>query len=256
MSAEYGAAVNVWVSIVRRAQLDRDTKLIALLLATYADPDGTRIYPGTPRLAVQSGLSYRTVQRCMARLRAVQLIETMSRRGRRRGWSACYQLIIGPEVADRLDVASPAAEDLAAERVAERERERVRRHRGKHRRTAPQPVDNPPADATMKRHHEGVTSPDETPEPGRACNANPNSLTCDDDPLTLPVPSPGFNPPPDDADQSLQRAGTARAGDGDETPDDETPDTATRQGTEQARQAAADALREWERQHPEAVAAP
>ncbi|WP_157376133.1 hypothetical protein [Allokutzneria albata] len=35
-----------WERIIRRARLTKPVKLVALLLATYADPDGTRVRPG------------------------------------------------------------------------------------------------------------------------------------------------------------------------------------------------------------------
>src|SRR5260370_31570300 len=90
---------------------DATTTLVALLLASYADPDGTRIYAGVARLAIQGGLSYRTAQRELARLRAMGLIERMPRTGARRGWMACYRLILAADLLDRCDVPTPAAED-------------------------------------------------------------------------------------------------------------------------------------------------
>src|SRR6266851_2612976 len=182
-----GATVNSWVNVVRRAHLDETMKPIALLLASYANKDGTSIHPGVARLAVQSGKSYRTVQRVLARLRAIGLIEAMPRVKTPRGWKDGYRLILAADLLDKLDVPTPAAEDAAIEAIASRERERVRKYRREHRpggpakrhldgitgSTAKRHLDGV-TDATTIRHSDGVTSSDDTPKLRATCNATGN----------------------------------------------------------------------------------
>jgi len=112
-----GADVNTWLNVVRRSRLARTTKYVALLLATYASPDGSNIYPGVARLAIQSGYAYKTVQVELQRLRAVGLIQAMPRRGMRRGWSTRYRLILSADLLDKVDVPMPATEDAAVEQL-------------------------------------------------------------------------------------------------------------------------------------------
>lgn len=123
---DIGADVNTWTNVLRRSRLHATTKLIAFIMASYADPDGTSIYPGTARIAVQAGCSYRTVQVELQRLRAVGLIQAMPRRGIRRTWATPYRLVLGPDLLEKVDVPSPATEDAAVEHL-------TARHRGKHR---------------------------------------------------------------------------------------------------------------------------
>jgi DNA-binding transcriptional ArsR family regulator len=119
-----GAAVNEWVNVVRRARMHLTTKSVALLLASYADKHGTSIYPGVALLAAQTGLSYRTVQWHLARLREMGLIEQGSRKELRRGWSVPYRLILAADLLEKIDVPTPAAEKLAAEKITAARRTR------------------------------------------------------------------------------------------------------------------------------------
>lgn len=64
-----------WEKLIRRARLEPTEKLIALLLATYADPDGTRVRPGIPRLVNVSGKSRATVCRAISALRENEFLE-------------------------------------------------------------------------------------------------------------------------------------------------------------------------------------
>lgn len=58
-----------WERVVRRAPLDSVSTLVALTLATYANRDGTSIYPGNAKLAAVTRLNERTVRRALGRLR-------------------------------------------------------------------------------------------------------------------------------------------------------------------------------------------
>ncbi|MGY1773537.1 helix-turn-helix domain-containing protein [Blastococcus sp. SYSU D00813] len=75
-----------WERLVRRCQLTAPTKLVALTMATYANADGTSIYPGVARLTAVTGLSDRSVRAALKALRDVGLVERTvegSRAGRR-----------------------------------------------------------------------------------------------------------------------------------------------------------------------------
>ena len=123
--ADEGAAVNEWVNVLRRARLGPTVTAVALMIATYADPDGTRVYPGIARLAVQCELDYRTVRRAVAALRAAGLIEMVRRGARRSGRSDEYRLILAGDLLERCDVPAPAAEQLAIEQVTATARHRA-----------------------------------------------------------------------------------------------------------------------------------
>jgi DNA-binding transcriptional ArsR family regulator len=83
-----------WERIVRRASLQPTEKLVALLLATYADPDGTRVKPGTERLMRVSGLSKSTIIRALTALRDAELLDRVEERFRngRKGGCDVYRL--------------------------------------------------------------------------------------------------------------------------------------------------------------------
>lgn len=72
-----------WERWVRRCILPSSTKLVALVMATYAHRDGTRVFPGVNRLAKTTGLSERTVRTALCNLRDVGLIERTAEGGRR-----------------------------------------------------------------------------------------------------------------------------------------------------------------------------
>ena len=240
MADEYGAAVNTWIIIVRRARLHATTKLVALMLASYADPDGTSIYPGAARLTIQTGLSYRTIQREIAHLRSVGLIEQLPRKGLRRGWSAPYRLILHDDLLEKVFVPTPAAEDIAVEAVAEHERSRMRRHRAKHRKI---------------RHSDGVRSDDDTP-PGALTIRHGQSADQEKVSATLHVPPPKPNPPSDETDVRSNGAGISGPTTKSADRRNGTCNWDDRQLSENDRKRLAlDDLEAWIRQHPESVTA-
>jgi DNA-binding transcriptional ArsR family regulator len=110
---ELGTTVGAWNSLVRRARMADKQKLAALLVSSYADPDGTGIHCGVARLAVDLGASYRTAQRYLSWLREVGLIELVREGNRRRRLSDEYRLIIGPDVMEHIDVLHPDAYESA-----------------------------------------------------------------------------------------------------------------------------------------------
>jgi hypothetical protein len=131
--ADHGATVNEWVNVVRRARLPRTTKLVALTLASYANPDGTRIYPSIARLVVQCRIRYSTCRRAIADLRSAGLLELVTRGGR--GRSNEYRLILSVDLLERWDVPSPDEERseidaiVAANRAASAGRTKLAKHK-------------------------------------------------------------------------------------------------------------------------------
>ncbi len=106
MTDDIGASVREWVDVVRRARLGKITKTVAFAIAQYADADGTRVFPGVPRLSVECELAPNTVKVALAALRQAELIEVV-RKGTSRGNTDEYRLILGPNVMDLIEVLSP-----------------------------------------------------------------------------------------------------------------------------------------------------
>jgi DNA-binding transcriptional ArsR family regulator len=193
---DHGAAVNEWVSVIRRACLQPTVKLVALTIASYADPDGTKVFPGIARLTVQCGVDYRSVQRALARLREARLIEMTRRGARRNGKSDEYRLILGADLLEKIHVPTPAAEKLAIERVrtgqlAKQEQSRIRRQQDRL-----EAADNPVPQTTG-----------ESSEPGFR---RQGSALSDDTRVVPPSIDPyrEDQPPPDEAARRTPRTGS------------------------------------------------
>lgn len=82
---------------------------VALTLATYANTDGTSIYPGNERLAAVTCQGDKTVRRALAWLRAGYLIERVREgsRGGRGGFADEYRLTIPSDLLTRHELLSP-----------------------------------------------------------------------------------------------------------------------------------------------------
>lgn len=68
-----------WERAVRATPMDPSIKLAALILATYASQNGTKVRPGLRRLSEDAGLSQRTMQRAMVALRSKGLLDRISK---------------------------------------------------------------------------------------------------------------------------------------------------------------------------------
>lgn len=101
-----------WTDVVRRARLGRTVKAVALVLATYADSDGTRVFPGIARLSYEAEVTYNTAQKALARLREVQLIHLV-KKASRRGDADEYRLTLGADLLERIEVPTPAQVERA-----------------------------------------------------------------------------------------------------------------------------------------------
>lgn len=89
-----------WERVVRRVQTHSTTKYLALVMATYADQDGSRIRPGVERLALVMCVSEKTVKRAFADLRALGLIERTKQGNRHRGLADEYRLTVPSTLLD------------------------------------------------------------------------------------------------------------------------------------------------------------
>lgn len=121
----FGATVREWTDVVRRTRLGRTTKAVALTLATYADADGTRVFPGVARLSFDCELGYNVVQQCLSRLREFLLIELV-RQGNSRGASDEYRLTIPGDLDERVILPSPTQAKKEIEAIRERRRGKYR----------------------------------------------------------------------------------------------------------------------------------
>lgn len=95
-----------WERVIRRANLPTTTKLVALLLATYADQDGTNVHPGVERLARVVGQSTRSVEKHLDKLRTVQLVVRTTRANRYLGLADEYRLTVPLDLSG-LDLLDP-----------------------------------------------------------------------------------------------------------------------------------------------------
>lgn len=99
-----------WERLLRRIVMPWRVKSFALLLSTYADPDGSRVRPGQRALAAIISTTDRTVRRLLDDLSAYGLIEQVSRGGGKghSGRTAAYQLTIPTDLMERVELLSPA----------------------------------------------------------------------------------------------------------------------------------------------------
>lgn len=149
MTDEYSASVRAWTDLIRRARLGSSAKAVAMMLANYADSDGTRIFPGLTRLAVECELSYKTVQAAMEKLRRVGLVERVRRAGRR-GQADEYRLTIGPDLLEHLTVLSPSQVRLAMEGIRRPWGKGPRPTGGAEVNDGPQPIEGAEVDPLVK----------------------------------------------------------------------------------------------------------
>lgn len=127
MSEADSASVREWTDILRRIRFGKSVKVgkarvsggmvmaVALVLAGYADSDGTRVFPGVARVSVDLECDPRIVKRAMAVLRSLGLIVLVRSGGGHRADE--YRLAIPADLLDRIEVLSPAQYDRAIERV-------------------------------------------------------------------------------------------------------------------------------------------
>jgi hypothetical protein len=233
---------NEWQAVIRAAVLSSSEKLVAHTLATYANPDGSSIFPGIARLAIETKLSYRTVQRALKKLRDVGLIQKVRYGASRLGQSDEYRLVPIGEAEVMCEVRNPAQTKLAMKRIAESQRgsSQWRRERfAGHQHPAKIRAGSDALPVTSDRQSEFCRSPETV-------------LPVTGDPPPSIDPEIKHHPPSDEASLRTTRTGCEPLPAG--TQNDNRPSPRTREQTaaEAARQAVA--LNEWMRQHPEAAA--
>ncbi|MDP9397692.1 MAG: helix-turn-helix domain-containing protein [Actinomycetota bacterium] len=99
-----------WERIVRRAKIDPTAKYVGMVLATYANRDGTKAHPGRTRLAAVTGKSERTVDRALDLLRELGLLQRTTRGSSagRQGLADVYRLTIPADLLARVDLLPPS----------------------------------------------------------------------------------------------------------------------------------------------------
>lgn len=99
-----------WERIVRRIVMSPNVKLLAFILGSYADPDGSRVRPGLEVLASVTGRSRSSIQRMMRTLvDELGLLELVARGGGRsgNGKASEYRLIVSSDLLDRAEILPP-----------------------------------------------------------------------------------------------------------------------------------------------------
>lgn len=99
-----------WERLIRRAALPQTVKLLAFVLASYADPDGSRVRPGNDVLASVLDLSSRSVRRLMNELTdRYGLLQLVMRGGGRggQGRTTVYRLTIPTDLLERVELLPP-----------------------------------------------------------------------------------------------------------------------------------------------------
>lgn len=111
-------SINEWIPVFRRVIADPSVKCVGIWAATYGDPDGTKIYPGNPRLANITGLSDKAVRNALKAIRGYGLMHRCSigSAAGRRGISDEYQLTIPVDIFERVPMLTPEEEHPDPER--------------------------------------------------------------------------------------------------------------------------------------------
>lgn len=178
-----------WERLVRRIVMPQNLKLLALVLATYADPDGTRVRPGTPVLAAVTDSGERTVRRLLTILREDLGLIEMVARGGGRGRSkrtAVYRLTVPTDLLDRVSLLSPddRADDSPAIKVAAQS-------------------DESPATQEAGQSKESAVDNSETPAAQVAGQSDPQRVDSPQTPATQAADENEFHRPNDGVSERL-----------------------------------------------------
>jgi len=99
-----GKMLSQWNGLIRRARIGRQLKGAALVVSSYANPDGTSIKCGVARFATDCEIGYSTARRYLAWMREVGLIELVRAGSHKARRADEYRLIIARTVYERLEV--------------------------------------------------------------------------------------------------------------------------------------------------------
>lgn len=86
-----------WERVVRSMEMPSGPKYLALMMATYADQDGSRVHPGVDLLARDMAVSEKTVDRSLKTLRELGLV-TLVKKGNRHAKHADEYRLTAPAV--------------------------------------------------------------------------------------------------------------------------------------------------------------
>ena len=114
---------NEWERIWRRVVADPAIKLVGWTAASWADPDGTRIFPGARKVAASTGLTETTVKNALAVIRQTGLMWRYvegSKHGRA-GLSDEYRLTVSDDILGRVPMLSPDYEPTGTGRLRTRD---------------------------------------------------------------------------------------------------------------------------------------
>lgn len=129
--------VTAWRHTVCRSRLAPRVKLTALILADFAESDGSNAYPGVDLLAELCELSNRTVLRHLKCLRELGAVVALPRTGKPRHWKRCYRLVLSPALAALVPSPGDRKARINGASHAERTRQQHARNEARY-----HPVDN------------------------------------------------------------------------------------------------------------------
>lgn len=101
-----------WERLVRRCRIDPLTKYVGMMLAQYANSDGTQAFPSVATLARVTGLSERRVRTSLTELRALGLIKRVQKGGMRgtQAYPDVHVLTIPADLFERIELLTPSEE--------------------------------------------------------------------------------------------------------------------------------------------------
>ncbi|MBB5874598.1 hypothetical protein F4553_008032 [Allocatelliglobosispora scoriae] len=202
MTHDQHASVRHWTDLIRRIRFTNaregmrgaTLKGVALMLATYADSDGTRIFPGNARISVDCEVDYRTARSAIATLHQLGLLVLVRKATRDRNANE-YRLAIPEDLLEQegIEVWSPTQYEAVVNKIKKARQGETRPAKDakptKARATAPQdtprPADTEPAGhavlAVAASAGHAVSAPQDTPCPptyqGPVHNTYPPTMT-------------------------------------------------------------------------------
>lgn len=146
-----------WERIMRRCRMKPLTKYVGMVLAQYANNDGTNAFPSVAKLARVTCLSERSVRNALTELRGLGLIKRVQKGGMRgtQAISDMHCLVIPADLLERFDLLTPGEDDPCP--------------------PTPNRQDVPPGDAP-NRHHVPPNRHVEVAQPAR--DDIPTGTTC------------------------------------------------------------------------------
>jgi hypothetical protein len=113
MCTETFASRYEWERIMRRCRMKPLTKYVGMVLAQYANTDGTNAFPSVAKLARVTCLSERSVRNALTELRALGLIKRVQKGGLRgtQAYPDVHCLVIPADLLERFELLTPGEND-------------------------------------------------------------------------------------------------------------------------------------------------